>query len=122
MEISPAAGKILGMLMAYAVSSLGLLLAYYNYRKRIIKAEKIFSATAKAVIIGVVSVAVVGAMLTAVAATAGGAGLWRAVQDNALGLLLPLIIVLVSVMLTWILYRHFSHQLSDESAADTEGE
>ncbi|HUV40701.1 MAG TPA: hypothetical protein VMW23_02805 [Sedimentisphaerales bacterium] len=27
-------GKIIGMLMAYFVSFLGLLLAYYNYRKR----------------------------------------------------------------------------------------
>ena len=43
MDMSPAAGKILGMVMAYAVSSLGLLLAYYNYRKRILKAETIFS-------------------------------------------------------------------------------
>ena len=30
MEISPDIGKILGMIMAYAVSALGLLLAYYN--------------------------------------------------------------------------------------------
>ena len=27
-------GKIIGMAMAYCVSFLGLLLAYYNYRKR----------------------------------------------------------------------------------------
>jgi len=39
MEISPAAGKILGMLMAYGVSFLGLLLAYFNYRKRVVKGE-----------------------------------------------------------------------------------
>ena len=35
MEIDPeATGKILGMLMAYFASFLGLLLAYYNYKKR----------------------------------------------------------------------------------------
>ena len=35
MTIDPeTGGKILGMLMAYFVSFLGLLLAYYNYRKR----------------------------------------------------------------------------------------
>jgi hypothetical protein len=35
MKIDPeTSGKILGMLMAYFVSFLGLLLAYYNYRKR----------------------------------------------------------------------------------------
>ena len=35
MEKDPEAiGKILGMLMAYFVSFLGLLLAYYNYKKR----------------------------------------------------------------------------------------
>jgi hypothetical protein len=29
-----ATGKIIGMVMAYFVSFLGLLLAYYNYKKR----------------------------------------------------------------------------------------
>jgi hypothetical protein len=32
--IDEAIGKILGMAMAYGVSSLGLFLAYVNYRKR----------------------------------------------------------------------------------------
>jgi len=112
MEISPAAGKVLGMLMAYAVSSLGLLLAYYNYRKRILKAEKMFSPVAKTVIIGVVTVAVVGAVLTAAAASSDGEGLWSAVRGNAIGLAVPALIVFVSVALTWMLYRHFSRQMS----------
>lgn len=111
MEISPAAGKILGMLMAYAVSSLGLLLAYYNYRKRILKADPIFSPVAKAVIIGVVSVAVIGAVLTATAASSEGS-LWTAITGNLLGLILPTLIVLISVLLTWMLFRHFSRQMS----------
>jgi hypothetical protein len=35
MTIDPdTGGKIIGMVMAYGVSFLGLLLAYYNYRKR----------------------------------------------------------------------------------------
>lgn len=35
MKIDPeTGGKILGMVMAYFVSFLGLLLAYYNYKKR----------------------------------------------------------------------------------------
>jgi disulfide bond formation protein DsbB len=154
MEISPAAGKILGMLMAYAVSSLGLLLAYYNYRKRILKAETIFTPVARAVIIGVVSVAVIGAVLTAAMATSQSDGPARdkpagdhpaevvgapdpvVIEDMAddrispameqgqqpgigieadhlLGLALPALIVLVSVLLTWLLYRHFSRQMSE---------
>ena len=112
MEVSPAAGKILGMVMAYAVSSLGLLLAYYNYRKRIVKAEKIFTPAARAVVVGVVAVAAVGAVLTATAASGSGGGLWRAVRENAVGLGLPALIVLVSVALTWALYRHFARQLA----------
>lgn len=35
MDVDAAVGKILGMVMAYAVSFLGLLLAYYNHRKRV---------------------------------------------------------------------------------------
>jgi len=35
MKIDPeTGGKIIGMFMAYVVSFLGLLLAYYNYKKR----------------------------------------------------------------------------------------
>ena len=60
--IDEALGKILGMAMAYGVSSLGLLLAYYNYRKRIVKADQIFTARAKAIIglvVGIVMIAVI---------------------------------------------------------------
>jgi xanthine/uracil permease len=112
MEINPAAGKILGMLMAYAVSSLGLLLAYYNYRKRILKAERIFSPVATAVIIGVITLAVVGAVLTAAVASSDAEGLWPAITSNLIGLALPAFIVLVSVLLTWMLFRHFSRRVS----------
>ena len=111
MDLSPAAGKILGMLMAYAVSSLGMLLAYVNYRKRIIKADTIFTPAARAVIIGVVTVAVIGAILTATAATSGAGGLVKAIAENLLGLVLPAFIVLVSIALTWMLYRHFARRM-----------
>lgn len=113
MDLSPAAGKILGMLMAYAVSSLGMLLAYVNYRKRIVKAESIFTPVSRAVVIGVVTVAVVGAILTATAATSRSGGLWQAISDNLLGLALPALIVLVSVVLTYMLYRHFARRLGE---------
>ena len=110
--MSPAAGKILGMIMAYAVSSLGLLLAYVNYRKRILGAEAIFTRRAKAVVVGVISLAAVGAVLTAAAATVKGSGVWAAMASNPLGLVLPALIVVVSVVLTWLLYRHFAKQMS----------
>ena len=122
MDLSPAAGKILGMVMAYAVSSLGLLLAYYNYRKRTLKAETIFTPAARAVIISVISVAVVGAVLTAAAASSDAEGLWGALAANSLGLLLPLAIVLVSVVLTWLLYRHFSRQMTGSAPTDHDEE
>mgnify|MGYP001813175812 FL=1 len=112
MAIDPAAGKILGMLMAYAVSSLGLLLAYYNYRKRILKAERIFSSVAVAVIVGVITIAVIGTVLTAAVASSDTDGLWPAITSNIVGLALPAFIVLVSVLLTWVLFRHFSRRIS----------
>lgn len=118
MQVDPAAGKILGMLMAYAVSSLGLLLAYYNYRKRILKAERIFSPVATAVIIGVITVAVIGAVLTAAVASSEADGLWPAITTNIVGLAVPALIVLVSVLLTWMLFRHFSRRVTGTKTSE----
>ena len=112
MQVDPAAGKILGMLMAYAVSSLGLLLAYYNYRRRILKAERIFTPVATAVIIGVITIAVIGAVLTAAVVSSEADGLWPAITTNIVGLAVPALIVLVSVLLTWMLFRHFSRRVT----------
>jgi len=84
MDISPAAGKILGMLMAYAVSSLGLLLAYYNYRKRIVRAEQVFTPKARKVIVGVTVTAVIGMILGAAALQ--GDGGWNGLIDNLVGI------------------------------------
>jgi hypothetical protein len=63
--MSEAMGKILGMAMAYGVSSLGLLLAYVNYRKRIVKADRVMTTTAWAVI--AVTVLAIGAGVVVVA-------------------------------------------------------
>lgn len=60
--IDEAVGKILGMAMAYGVSSMGLFLAYANYRKRTLKADKIMTPTAW-MVVGVTLLAVVGAVL-----------------------------------------------------------
>ena len=122
MDMSPAAGKILGMVMAYAVSSLGLLLAYYNYRKRILKADTIFTPAARAVIFCVVGVAVVVSILTAAAASTEAEGMWGSLAANPLGVLLPFFIVGVSVLLTWLLYRHFSRQMTGSAPADHDEE
>jgi len=61
--ISEPMGKIIGMAMAYAVSTLGLLLAYYNYRKRIVKADKVFTGTAWAVAAGTLGAVVVAVIV-----------------------------------------------------------
>ncbi|HVS62720.1 MAG TPA: hypothetical protein VMT85_04345 [Thermoanaerobaculia bacterium] len=60
--IDEAMGKILGMAMAYGVSVLGLFLAYVNYRKRIVKAERVMTTTAWAVV-AVAVLAVAGGVL-----------------------------------------------------------
>jgi hypothetical protein len=104
MEISPeATGKILGMAMAYGVSSLGLLLAYVNYRKRIVKAEVIFTPLARIVIGVIITIAVVGAI--AVGVLAGKA--------SVSGVVVPLLIFGFSFLVTWLLYRHFSRQMRE---------
>ena len=59
--IDEAIGKILGMAMAYGVSSMGLFLAYANYRKRTLKADKIMTPTAW-MVVGITVLAVIGAV------------------------------------------------------------
>jgi Kef-type K+ transport system membrane component KefB len=105
MEISPeATGKILGMVMAYGVSSLGLLLAYYNYRKRIVKAEKIFTTAARIIISVIVIIGVVGAIT--VGAVAG--------EVSVSGIIVPVLIFAFSFLVTWFLYRHFTRKMEKE--------
>jgi len=108
MEISPAAGKILGMLMAYAVSSLGLILAYYNYRKRVIKADQIFSPLARR-IMGLASVLLIlGLIFVAAALSGDGETGWAAIRANLPGILFPVAVFAISFWMTWLLYRRFA--------------
>jgi len=105
--IDESFGKILGMAMAYGVSSLGLLLAYYNYRKRIVKADKNFTPLAKTVlglVITIVMVALVG----------GSLYIGKVPFKTALpGIILPLIILAFSFWVTWALYLHFAKQVEE---------
>lgn len=106
MEVSPAAGKILGMLMAYAVSALGLLLAYYNYRKRIVGAAQVFTPKAKKIMAGIAVSVILGIILGAAALQ--GKGGWEGLLENWAGIVVPFAVFSVSFGLTWILYRHFA--------------
>lgn len=60
--IDEAIGKILGMAMAYGVSALGLFLAYANYRKRTLKADKIMTGTAW-MVVGLVFLSIAGGVV-----------------------------------------------------------
>jgi hypothetical protein len=63
--IDESIGKILGMAMAYGASVLGMSVAYVNYRKRIVKADKIMTPAAWTVILLSI-LAVAGAVLAVV--------------------------------------------------------
>jgi hypothetical protein len=132
--IDEAIGKILGMAMAYGASALGMFVAYVNYRKRIVKADKIMTPAAWMVILLSV-LAVGGAVLlgiqfatTAAQAVAGDVAEVQApvekpeVQMQApmrevdesqgkwplVGIVLPLLIFLFATWITAALHRHFS--------------
>jgi hypothetical protein len=138
--IDESMGKVLGMAMAYGVSSLGLLLAYYNYRKRIVKADKVFTGTAWMIIGTTLAVIVVAVFLVimiaqqktpatrdlpAVEAAAAAAAHVAAPQEpppaisregrgqvSVIGMFLPGVIFLFSLWVTWALYRHFSKKMT----------
>lgn len=63
--IDESIGKILGMAMAYGVSALGLFLAYVNYRKRTLKAEKVMTPKAWGVVAAVLLTIVGGVLVVA---------------------------------------------------------
>ena len=103
--IDEALGKILGMAMAYGVSSLGLLLAYYNYRKRIVKADQIFTPAAKTVI------GIVGAIVM-VAVVGGAIYIGDIPPKKAIaGVIVPAVILGFYFWVPWALYRHFTKQM-----------
>lgn len=129
--ISEAMGKILGMAMAYGVSSLGLFLAYVNYRRRIVKADQVMTPTAwgvlAAVVVGVaLGVAVVWQLAeppvevvaeaapapveTAPAPEQAAAPASDEVRDRwpLIGILIPASIFLFATWVTGGLYRHFA--------------
>jgi heme/copper-type cytochrome/quinol oxidase subunit 2 len=111
---NPAVGKMLGMVMAYAVSSLGLLLAYYNYRKRVIKAEKIFTGTAKAIIWAIAGLALVGIIFISAATGPEGVSMWKEFHMHVIGVVGPVAIFAFSFWVTWQLYKHFSRKAEEE--------
>ena len=137
--ISEAIGKILGMAMAYGVSSLGLFLAYVNYRRRIVGADKVMTPAAWAVIaavalgvaagVGVVWQLAEPPATAAEEAVAAPAAATPAVETPAaatpaaatpaddeprdrwplIGILIPAAIFLFATWVTAGLYSHFTH-------------
>jgi hypothetical protein len=130
--ISEAMGKILGMVMAYGVSALGLLLAYVNYRKRIVKADRVMSGTAWGVVAAIFVVIALGVWIVAgltarpapTPSEVGEAAVAETVTEEQtpqlpaqpapvqqwswMGLILPLLIFSFATWVTAALYRHFS--------------
>ncbi len=131
--ISEAMGKILGMAMAYGVSSLGLFLAYVNYRRRIVKADKVMTPAAWGVLaavfltiaagVGVVwqlaepPAAVAEEVAPAVEETVAATPAPAAATTNGeerdrwplIGIIIPAAIFLFATWVTGSLYSHFTH-------------
>lgn len=135
--ISEAMGKILGMAMAYGVSSMGLFLAYVNYRRRIVGADKVMTPAAwgvlAAVILGVAGgVAVVWQLaeppsavvaeeaapppVVAKPAATSSAAASAAPADGEerdrwplIGIIVPALIFMTATWVTGRLYSHFTH-------------
>ena len=135
--IDEAIGKILGMAMAYLASAAGMFVAYVNYRKRIVKADKVMTGTAWTVIV-VTLLATVGGVLIVGQLAARGAddeapafvevveeGLLPEQAEQAgpgreagaqpsrptwswIGILIPGAIFLFATVVTAGLHRHFS--------------
>lgn len=127
--IDEAVGKILGMAMAYAVSALGLFLAYVNYRKRIVGADRVMTPKAWAVVATIVVVIAAGVLVVGQLAQRPGEQPEAAVAPTPeappapsmpaptrtegprwplLGMVLPATIFLFATWVTAALYRHFS--------------
>ena len=132
--IDEAIGRILGMAMAYGASALGMFVAYVNYRKRIVKADKIMTPAAWAVIL--LSVVAVGGAVLIVAQIAGAPADAGSPEEAAIpapsvepkvelqpvarepaeprkswpmiGIVVPGLIFLFATWVTAALHRHFS--------------
>ena len=134
--ISESIGKILGMAMAYGVSSLGLFLAYVNYRRRIVGAEKVMTPTAWGVLAAAILAVAAGVAVVwqlaeppatveaaaveapAVAAPTEAAPATAATTTAAeardrwplVGIVVPAAIFLFATWITASLFRHFTSQ------------
>lgn len=128
--IDEAVGKILGMAMAYGVSALGLFLAYANYRRRTVGAERVMTPTAWAVVAAVL-VLLAGGVIVVVQlaeppaapvpetvltptpepplpAPAPGERVPERARWPLIGMVLPATIFLFATWVTVAIYRHFS--------------
>ena len=128
--IDESIGKILGMAMAYAASAMGMFVAYVNYRRRVLRAEKVMTPAAWAVIaisvLAVLGAVVVVAQLatappTAEEAVAPAEPLAPAPAAESppretrepsawpwVGIVLPAAIFLFATVVTAALHRHFT--------------
>jgi len=133
--IDEAVGKILGMAMAYGVSALGLFLAYVNYRKRIVKADKVMTPAAWGVVAAIAVAVAGGVVVVAQLAEPPAAAAPETLAEvepapepapaepvpepaaapereprhfPILGMVAPLGIFLFATWITVALYRHFS--------------
>jgi hypothetical protein len=135
--IDEAIGKILGMAMAYVASAMGMFVAYVNYRKRIVKADRIMTPVAWTVILvtilatvgGAVIVTKMAASAAAETAAAGEEEIVPAAPETArtlepaepttrreqgrwpwVGIVVPAVIFLFATVVTTWLHRHFTTQ------------
>ena len=132
--IDEAIGKILGMAMAYGASALGMFVAYVNYRKRVVKADKIMTPAAWLVIL-LSALAVAGAVVVVgqLASSPDEAAIAAEVEAPAtepetpkpppvrqrdasqskwplVGIVVPGLIFLFATWITAGLHRHFTRQ------------
>ena len=126
--IDEAIGKILGMAMAYVASAAGMFVAYVNYRRRVVKADKVMTPAAW-VVIGVSVLAVLGAVVVVGQATAPPAAEEIAAPSEEMetpvraterptprprsawpwvGIVIPAGIFLFATVVTAALHRHFT--------------
>jgi len=132
--IDEAIGKILGMVMAYVASAMGMFVAYVNYRKRIVKADKIMTPAAWTVIAVSVLATLGGAAIVAQMAAGASPEAPAVVEEVAeaapqpeviaapaeahapaersrwpwIGIAIPAAIFLFATVVTTGLHRHFS--------------
>jgi len=125
--IDEAIGKILGMAMAYAVSALGLWLAYVNYRRRVLGAERVMTPLAWGVVATVVALVAAAVWAVASLADPAAAAATAAVKQPSavsaapalpfgealpwLGIVVPGAVFLVATAVTVALYRHFASRV-----------